>query len=168
MTKQISLPSHLHCDNSKTMKRITHLFYWKLLLLQCVEWRFLTNISGASSSFTSLWKNWANYITRCLNIPQSALLEHGFVIQYKKGSNMPRLPASDDTITTVSHIGAFNPFQSNLKELQTQDETLQILPNASKSRIWTDSANVFIWNPRILENFAELGGFSSNELSINM
>jgi hypothetical protein len=41
---------------------------------------------------------------------QMALLEHDFVIQYKKGSNMPadylpRLPGVKDTVTSISAFG---------------------------------------------------------------
>ncbi len=49
---------------------------------------------------------------KTLNRLQLALLEHDFVIQYKKGLNMPadyhsRLPGAKDTFATIS---AFNPF----------------------------------------------------------
>jgi hypothetical protein len=50
---------------------------------------------------------------------QTALLEHDFIIQYKKGPDMPvdylsRLLAS----TTETVIAAFDPFQTDLPELQ--------------------------------------------------
>ncbi len=57
-----------------------------------------------------------------MNRLQTALLEHDFVIQYKKGSNMPadylsRLPGAKVSI-------AFDPFQADLYDLQMQDDIL--------------------------------------------
>jgi hypothetical protein len=54
--------------------------------------------------------------SKTLNRLQTALLEQDFVIQYKKGSNMPanylsRHPGTKDTIASVS---AFDPFQADL------------------------------------------------------
>jgi len=54
-----------------------------------------------------------------MNQFQTALLEHDFVIQYKKGSDMPayylsRLPAA----TTDPIVAAFDPFQPGLDNLQ--------------------------------------------------
>jgi hypothetical protein len=54
-----------------------------------------------------------------LNRLQTALLEHDFVIQYKKGSNMPadylsRLSGAKENIASIS---AFDPFQADLYEL---------------------------------------------------
>ncbi len=62
-----------------------------------------------------------------MNRLQTALLEHDFVIQYKKGSNMPadylsRLPGAKDNIASIS---AFDPFQADLYDLQMQDKILQ-------------------------------------------
>jgi len=58
-----------------------------------------------------------------LNRLQTALLEHDFVIQYKKGSNMPadylsRLPGAKETVTSIE---AFDSFQADLFNLQMQD-----------------------------------------------
>ncbi len=49
------------------------------------------------------------------------------MIQYKKGSNMPadylsKLPGAKETIASIL---AFDPFQTDLYELQMQDEILQ-------------------------------------------
>jgi hypothetical protein len=60
--------------------------------------------------------------SKTLNRLQTALLEQDFMIQYKKGSNMPadylsRLPGAS--------VSAFDPFQADLYELQMQDEILQ-------------------------------------------
>ncbi len=57
--------------------------------------------------------------TITMNRLQAALLEHDFVIQYKKGKIMPadylsRLPSADIT-------ECFDPFQANLKDLQKSD-----------------------------------------------
>jgi transposase InsO family protein len=65
--------------------------------------------------------------SKTLNRLQTALLEHDFVIQYKKGSNMPadylsRLPGAKDNVASIS---AFDPFQTDLYDLQMQDEVLQ-------------------------------------------
>jgi len=54
--------------------------------------------------------------SKTLNRLQTALLEHDFVIQYKKGSNMPadylsRLPGAKETVASIS---AFDPFQADL------------------------------------------------------
>jgi hypothetical protein len=61
-----------------------------------------------------------------MNRFQTALLKHGFIIQYKKGSDMPadylsRLPA------TISEpiIAAFDPFQTDLAELQREEPFAQ-------------------------------------------
>jgi RNase H-like domain found in reverse transcriptase len=57
--------------------------------------------------------------SKMLNRLQMDLLEHDFVIQYKKGSNMPvdylsRLPGMKDAITSIS---TFDPFQVDLYDL---------------------------------------------------
>ncbi len=54
-----------------------------------------------------------------MNRLQTALLEHDFVIQYKKGSNMPadylsRPPGAKDHLASIS---AFDPFQTDLYDL---------------------------------------------------
>ncbi len=64
--------------------------------------------------------------SKTMNRLQTALLEHNFVIQYKKGSNMPadylsRLPGAKDNIASIS---AFDPFQTDLYDLQMQDDIL--------------------------------------------
>jgi hypothetical protein len=64
-----------------------------------------------------------------MNRLQAALLEHDFVIQYKKGAVMPadylsRLPSTNtDTIAEITQC--FNPFQPDLLELQKADVDLQ-------------------------------------------
>jgi hypothetical protein len=76
--------------------------------------------------------------SKMLNRLQTALLEHDFVIQYKKGSNMPanylsRLPGAEETIANIS---AFDPFQADLYELQMKDEELQILQTFMTKNEW--------------------------------
>jgi hypothetical protein len=67
--------------------------------------------------------------SKMLNRLQMALLEHDFVIQYKKRSNMladylSRLPGTKEAISSIS---AFDPFQVDLDDLQMQDHDLQVL-----------------------------------------
>jgi hypothetical protein len=57
--------------------------------------------------------------SKTMNGFQTALLEHDFIIKYKKGSDMPadylsRLLA----MASEPVIAAFNPFQTDLAELQ--------------------------------------------------
>jgi hypothetical protein len=53
-----------------------------------------------------------------MNRFQTALLEHDFIIQYKKGSDMPADYLSRLSATTNEPIiAAFNPFQTDLAEL---------------------------------------------------
>ncbi len=67
--------------------------------------------------------------TKTMNRLQAALLEHDFIIQYKKGEIMPadylsRLPsANPDTIAEVTQC--FDPFQPDLIDLQRADSDLQ-------------------------------------------
>jgi hypothetical protein len=62
--------------------------------------------------------------TKTMNRLQAALLEHNFVIQYKKGEIMPadylsRLPlANPDIIAEVTQF--FDPFQPDLIDLQRE------------------------------------------------
>jgi hypothetical protein len=76
--------------------------------------------------------------SKTLNRLQTALLEHDFVIQYKKGSNMPadylsRLPGAKDTVASIS---AFDSFQADLYELQMQDEVLQGIQTFRNMNQW--------------------------------
>ncbi len=73
-----------------------------------------------------------------LNRLQTALLEHDFVIQYKKGSNMPadylsRLRGAKEMIASIS---AFDPFQADLYKLQMQDEILQGIQTFRNTNKW--------------------------------
>jgi hypothetical protein len=76
--------------------------------------------------------------SKTLNRLQTALLEHDFIIQYKKGSNMPadylsRLPGAKENIDSIS---AFDPFQADLYNLQMKDEILQGIQTFRNSRQW--------------------------------
>jgi len=69
---------------------------------------------------------------------QTPLLEHEFVIQYKKGLNIPadylsRLPGTKDAIASIS---AFDPFQAELYDLQIQDDNLQMLQTGMTKNEW--------------------------------
>ncbi len=72
-----------------------------------------------------------------MNRFQTALLEHDFVIQYKKGSDMPadylsRLPASSEEPV----IAAFDPFQTDLPELQREEPYILNIKHFHKNRQW--------------------------------
>jgi transposase InsO family protein len=76
--------------------------------------------------------------SKTLNRLQTALLEHDFVIQYKKGSNMQadylsRLPGAKENIDSIS---AFDPFQADLYDLQMQDKILQSIQVFRNSGQW--------------------------------
>jgi hypothetical protein len=80
--------------------------------------------------------------TKTLNRLQAALLEHDFVVQYKKGTNMPAdylsrlppLPVSPVDNNTI--VAAFDPFQHNLPQLQVQDLDLQDIFQFLKTGNW--------------------------------
>jgi hypothetical protein len=87
--------------------------------------------------------------SKMLNRLQTALLEHDFVIQYKKGSNMladylSRLPGTKDTIASIS---AFDPYQADLYDLQMQDEDLQMLQNEEVASQLTKARPDLLQNP---------------------
>jgi hypothetical protein len=89
--------------------------------------------------------------TKTLNRLQAALLEHDFVVQYKRGTTMPAdylscLPAFQ--VDKLDPIAAFDPFQPNLKELQLQDQDLQAILLFLKNGSWlphlTKTTNQFL------------------------
>ncbi len=76
--------------------------------------------------------------SKMLNRLQTVLLEHDFVIQYKKGSNMSadylsRLLGAKEMIASIS---AFDPFQADLYKLQMQDEVLQGIQMFRSTNQW--------------------------------
>jgi len=79
--------------------------------------------------------------TKTINRLQAALLEHDFVVQYKKGTTMPadylsRLPSLLQEAQANNIIAAFDPFQPNLPQLQNQDSDLQAIFHFLKNGIW--------------------------------
>ncbi len=74
-----------------------------------------------------------------MNRFQTALLEHDFVIQYKKGSDMPadylsRLPPTKHDPV----ISAFDQFQPGLDELQREDPYAQNILAYHRHKMWLD------------------------------
>jgi RNase H-like domain found in reverse transcriptase len=78
--------------------------------------------------------------TKTMNRLQVALLEHNFVIQYKKGEimladHLSRLPSSQNNdISEVTE--GFDPFQPDLHDLQKEDKQLQNMNNFRVSSKW--------------------------------
>jgi hypothetical protein len=82
--------------------------------------------------------------TKTLNRLQTALLEHDFVVQYKKGTNMPadylsRLPSLLVNSIQAPAISSFDPFNPDLQLLQCQDQDLQAIFNFIKTGTWQES-----------------------------
>ena len=80
--------------------------------------------------------------SKTMNRFQTALLKHDFIIQYKKGSDMPanflsRLPASSEA-SKNDVISAFNPYQTNLVKLQLEEPILQKAFFHDKHRRWSN------------------------------
>jgi hypothetical protein len=79
--------------------------------------------------------------SKTMNHFQTALLEHDFIIQYKKGSDMPadylsRLPASTEPI-----IAAFDPFQTDLPDLQREEPYILNIHHFHKNRRWPENVS---------------------------
>ncbi len=75
--------------------------------------------------------------SKTMNRFQTALLEHYFIIQYKKGSFLPtdylsRLPAT----TNQPIIAAFDPFLTDLAELQREEPFAQNILYFGKPNWW--------------------------------
>jgi hypothetical protein len=75
-----------------------------------------------------------------------ALLEHGFIIQYKKGSDMPadylsRLPASTSDTNKEAVIAAFDPFQTDLPDLQREEPYIQNILYYHKHHQWPEQVS---------------------------
>jgi hypothetical protein len=91
--------------------------------------------------------------SKTLNRLQTSLLEHDFVMQCKKGSNMladylSRLPGAKETVASIT---AFDPFQADLNDLQQHDETPLHLSKTDQSyykilieRVFQDK-NKIVW-----------------------
>jgi RNase H-like domain found in reverse transcriptase len=81
--------------------------------------------------------------SKMMNRFQMALLEHDFIIQYKKGSNMPadylsRLPASTSDSSNKEVIAAFDPFQTDLPDLQRKESYIQNMLYYCKQHKWPE------------------------------
>ena len=79
--------------------------------------------------------------TKTLNRLQTALLEHDFIVQYKKGTNMPadylsRLPSLPVNAVEMPEIHAFDPFTPDLQMLQRQHQDLQAIFHFLKHNTW--------------------------------
>ena len=79
--------------------------------------------------------------TKTMNRLQAAMLEYDFVIQYKKGTDMPAdfLSRQHSQPSVSSLTEAFDPFQPDLLELQKQDDDLQILSAYLRSGKWNQN-----------------------------
>jgi hypothetical protein len=76
--------------------------------------------------------------SKTLNRLQTALLEHDFVLQYKKGSNMLALNLSrlSGAKESLANISAFDPFQAGLFDLQMQYDDFQMLMTFMTKNEW--------------------------------
>jgi hypothetical protein len=82
--------------------------------------------------------------TKTLDRLQTALLEHNFVVQYKKGTNMQadylsRLPSLPVSTIEQPQVSAFDPFTPDLQLLQRKDNELPAIFNFLKNGTWPDS-----------------------------
>jgi hypothetical protein len=105
--------------------------------------------------------------TKTLNPLQTALLEHNFVVQYKKGTNMPadylsRLPSLPINSIEAPEIAAFYPFTPDLQLLQCQDNDLQAIFQFIKHGTWQDTPSQ--QKIRVLAALAQEVFFDKNKL----
>ena len=80
--------------------------------------------------------------SKIMNWFQTALLKHDFIMQYKKGSDMPadflsRLPPSSEA-SMSDVVAAFDPFQTDLQDLQQEEPILQKAFFYNKHHRWPD------------------------------
>ena len=106
--------------------------------------------------------------TKTLNRLQTALLEHDFVVQYKKGTTMPadylsRLPSLPINTLEQPIIAAFDPFTPDLQLLQRQDQDLQAIFQFLKNDEWP--ASLSKQTIRNLESLAPKVFFDKNKLA---
>jgi hypothetical protein len=126
------MPFPMPLTSLKIMRRTTHPFYWSPQPL-CGAWMFSMNTSKARNLFCLLiisnLKKWVIYTQKAMNCLQAALLEHDFVIQYKKGAIMPAdylscLPSTNKhKLAEVTQCS--DPFQPEYLNLQKADSDLQ-------------------------------------------
>jgi RNase H-like domain found in reverse transcriptase len=82
-------------------------------------------------------ENLGHLHSKTMNRFQTALLEHDFIIQYKKGSDMPANYLSTLSATTNEPvIAAFDPFQTDLAELQREEPFAQNILYFGKHNRW--------------------------------
>jgi hypothetical protein len=103
-----------------------------------------------------------------LNRLQTALLEHNFVVQYKKGTNMPadylsQLPSLPISAIETPTIAAFDLFTPELQQLQRQDQELQAIFQFIKNKEWPSSLSK--QQIRNLETLAPKVFFDKNKLA---
>ncbi len=106
--------------------------------------------------------------TKTLNGLQTALLEHDFVVQYKKGTTMPAdylswLPSLPINVIEQPAIAAFDPFTPDLQLLQRQDQDLQAIFQFLKNKEWPPSISK--QTIRNLESLAPKVFFDKNKLA---
>jgi len=106
--------------------------------------------------------------TKTLNRLQTALLEHNFIVQYKKGTNMPadylsRLPSLPVNAVESPSVAAFDPFMPDLQLLQRQDQDLQSIFQFLKTGDWHFSLSKK--KIRVLATLAPKVFFDKNKLA---
>jgi hypothetical protein len=106
--------------------------------------------------------------TKTLNRLQTALLEHNFVVQYKKGTSMPadylsRLPSLPVNSLEIPEVYAFDPFTPDLQMLQRQDQDLQAVFHFIKFDTWHKSISK--QKIRVLAPLAPKVFFDKNKLA---
>jgi hypothetical protein len=106
--------------------------------------------------------------TKTLNQLQTALLEQNFVVQYKKGTNMPadylsRLPSLLINSIEAPTIAAFDPFNQDLQLLQHQDHGLEAIFHFIKHGTWQDTLTK--QKIRVLAALAPKVFFDKNKLT---
>jgi hypothetical protein len=106
--------------------------------------------------------------TKTLNRLQTALLEHNFVVQYKKGTSMradylSRLPSLPVNAIDVPKINAFDPFTPDLQMLQRQDQDLQAIFHFLKFDKWPE--NITKHKIRVLAALAPRVFFDKNKMA---
>ncbi len=106
--------------------------------------------------------------TKTLNHLQTALLEHDFIVHYKKGTNMPadylsRLPSLPVNTVESPTDAAFDPFTPDLQLLQCQDQDLQAIFQFLKTGHWHFSLSKH--KIRVLAMLAPKVFFDKNKLA---
>jgi len=133
------MPFPLRPDNLRTTNKTTLLFYWRLLQLYG-EWKSSMEV-----------------------------FNEYFIVQYKKGTNMPadylsRLPSLPiNAIDSPPTIAAFDPFTPDFQLLQCQDQDLQAVFQFLKNGQWHPSLTK--QKIRVLAMLAPKVFFDKNKLA---